>query len=66
MTDVLPARNRRAAITISVVVSEPVTGSVWIPVGGSSPVGGSEPLDPPTDVVGPSGTVVVVPGHGSA
>lgn len=54
------------ATTTAVAVSEPVTGSVWIAVGGSEPLGGIEPLDPPTDVVGPPGTVVVPPGHGSA
>lgn len=53
-------------MTIGVVVSEPVTGNVWIPVGGSKPVGGSDPLEPPTDVVGPPGAVVVVVRQGSA
>jgi hypothetical protein len=70
-TDAPPARNSSVAITTAVDVSVPVTGRVWIPVGGSSAVGGSDtvggsdPLDPPTVVVGSPGEVVVVLGQGS-
>jgi hypothetical protein len=66
VSEALPARKSSVATTIAVEVSAPVTGRVWIAVGGSEPPGGIEPLDPPTDVVGPPGTDVVAPGHGTA